>query len=820
MLEDALQASLPKLVHGVRVADIGQGSEPIRILGIRWLDAGKAGEETEGMQAEEGDFINLEVAFAYRARKLQGSGLKGRSSNAHLLMEFVIVGGVAIPVWVELTGMISTARMRIQLTPNPPFFSLMTLTLLGQPKITLICTPLAKNFFNVMDVPGLSGWVQRSIEAAVSEYVAPRSLHLDLKTLLMGKEQIDTVAVGVVIVTVRRATDFEQGDATKILKSRDGRNGDTYVTIGWSKWGKPLWSTRIIQSEGNPIWEETTALLVGPVEINSQERLRFQLWDCDRMTADDLLGTVDIPLKDLMDRSKNQFSARQDPLTKVDGSPQGTLSWEGGFFYKTTLQQHLEGRRDDVKELVQQIESQAEDKLREAKQRAGQASEIEQQKKEDLNEKTQKIIADSRPKHEWPSGVLTVKIEQIHGLEVQKIKESGVREEGEDEESEDLPSAYCTVIVNHQRVYRTRTKMKSEKPYFDASTEKFIRDWRNSIVIIAVRDARLHEADPLLGVVVLPLHHIFKHKSHINGLFPLVGGIGYGRMSLALTFRSVQAQLPRRLLGWDLGTLDIEPSVSPSLDLPADLASCKLIFRTLYGKGKMRPHQDGGWRRRRGRNLRLAVQKRYSSCLLIQFRKHALGPDKTLAFATLWLKDIPDNEEISVPLSVRKNEEGALERARANASYEIGERVGEITVKLRFWPGLSGYHQNLADKDANMADVMEALDSAEESKEIEQDMLPQAGAGSDSSSSSSSEDDGEEATLDEAKKHGVAGGIKEYRKKKGELHRKHRGLMQWRAARNLAWVARGVEHTTRKVGQKVSGTFKHQDHEIGIEKEV
>lgn len=244
MLEDALQATLPKLVHGVRVADIGQGSEPVRILGIRWLDAGEAAEEKDGMKAEEGDFVNLEVAIAYRARTTKGTGLKGRSGNAHLLVEFLVAGGMVLPVWVELTGMISTARMRIQLTPNPPFLSLMTLTLLGQPKITMICTPLAKNFLNVMDVPGLSGWLQRSVDAAISEYVAPMSLNLDLKTLLMGREKLDTDAVGVVIVTIKSAKEFKEGDAANFIKSKDNRKGDGYVTLGWNKWGKPLWSTR------------------------------------------------------------------------------------------------------------------------------------------------------------------------------------------------------------------------------------------------------------------------------------------------------------------------------------------------------------------------------------------------------------------------------------------------------------------------------------------------------------------------------------------------------------------------------------------------
>lgn len=248
MLEDTMQATLPKLVRGVRVADIGQGSESIRILAIRCLDAGSAARDVDGMKAEEGDFFNMEVAIAYRAKETTVSGMRGRSANAHLLMEFWVSGGVMIPVWVELTGLLSTLRMRIQLTPNPPFLSVMTLTLLGLPKVTLKCTPLAKNFLNIMDVPGLSRWLQNSINLAVEEYVAPRSLTLDLKTLLMGRPKMDTDATGVVIVTVRRVEGSKHPYSPNLnfLKSDSTETSDLYVTLGWSKWGKPLWSTRYI----------------------------------------------------------------------------------------------------------------------------------------------------------------------------------------------------------------------------------------------------------------------------------------------------------------------------------------------------------------------------------------------------------------------------------------------------------------------------------------------------------------------------------------------------------------------------------------------
>ena len=148
-LEDVMQASLPKLVRMVSVEDLGQGNEAIRILGVRWLPTGaaaktvskdgkvksykdesdrkvpgqgevddetkpddeessgreeqskadeqkKEGEDeniAEGMEAEEGDFVNVEVGFSYRASS-SGKGIKEKSRNAHLFLAFYLPGGI------------------------------------------------------------------------------------------------------------------------------------------------------------------------------------------------------------------------------------------------------------------------------------------------------------------------------------------------------------------------------------------------------------------------------------------------------------------------------------------------------------------------------------------------------------------------------------------------------------------------------------------------------------------------------------------------------------------------------------------------------
>lgn len=135
-LEDVMQASLPKLVRMVSVDDIGQGSESFRILGVRWLPTGAAarsvGEDgklkggnkgksdrtvqgegnvnndnsdpdgdgqdngvAEGMEAEEGDFVNVEIAFAYRPSTGR-KGMKERAKNAHLYLAFYMPSNIKL----------------------------------------------------------------------------------------------------------------------------------------------------------------------------------------------------------------------------------------------------------------------------------------------------------------------------------------------------------------------------------------------------------------------------------------------------------------------------------------------------------------------------------------------------------------------------------------------------------------------------------------------------------------------------------------------------------------------------------------------------
>lgn len=141
--------------------------------------------------------------------------------------------------------------------------------------------------------------------------------------------------------------------------------------------------------------------------------------------------------------------------------------------------------------------------------------------------------------------------------------------------------------------------------------------------MIAVRDSRLHEKDALIGVLALPLQDLFSGRSQVKDSLPLIGGVGFGRVQFAMSFRSVRASLGKPLLGWDLATLEIHYEARLKSD-SKELDSCTIYLRTPYGKGKLRPSEPGLWKQKQSRAIHIPVRNRFSSCLLVQFKKHVV----------------------------------------------------------------------------------------------------------------------------------------------------------------------------------------------------
>ena len=735
-LEDVMQASVPGIINNVRVAEIDQGSNPIRILSLRALpdarvedlkqsirEHNKKTKDPQEAAADEegGDYYNLECSFAYHAKPTGAKALAAKARNMHMNLVFYLgikgLIGVPLPIFVELQELVGTVRLRLHMTPEPPFAKTLTFTLMGVPHVQAGCIPMISRGVNLLNLPLISNFVNYAVAAAASLYVAPKSMQLDLKAMLQGDDITkDTQAIGVMWVRIHRAVGLSKQDR----RGSEGGGSDPYINLSFSKYGKPMYCTRVITDDLNPIWEETTALLVTPELIKADEQLSVELWDSDRNTADDMVGKVELSIQKMIQHPGKMYPQ----ISKLSGMQEGTempgeLHWEVGYFGKPKFRPAL---RTDGKDNSLPKELADDPKF--------------QEDKGTLDTADSDAVAHTPPDPLWPSGVCSVIVHQIVNLELENIKGSEGNRKGKefepakpygestDEEGKsefkstiaqtqadhtaELPTSYCTILFDDQLVYRTRAKAVSSKPIFNAGTEKFMRDWRSGIVTITVRDQRNREHDPILGVVPLRLSEILTTSSQTTRWYPLDGGVGFGRIRISLLFRSIETRLPPNMLGWDVGTFEF---LSDHIVGKGWTSNTKLKLRTGGSVGKIpRTHchksqdHDGVYWDVSAENqhqIRLPVKHRYRSPVIFEF--HVTGKRGAVAYASLWLQHLTDNEEVPIDIPIWKTKNGQrlvqnyiTERnvaAKETPGLEDIEEVGRLQFRGRFKAGTDESHR-------------------------------------------------------------------------------------------------------------------------------
>ena len=289
------------------------------------------------------------------------------------------------------------------------------------------------------------------------------------------------------------------------------------------------------------------------------------------------------------------------------------------------------------------------------------------------------------------------------GREYEPAKPAG---ESTEEEHKDLPSSYCLIHFNDQLVYRTRAKAVSSKPIFNAGTERFLRDWRNAIITITVRDQRYRQHDPILGVVPLRLTDILQTSSQVTRWYPLDGGIGFGRIRISLLFRSVETRLPPNMLGWEVGTFEFtsERILATNYNTQA-----KLKLRTGGSTGSIsrsqcNPLDEGDgvyWSLSEAKqSVKLPVKFRYRSPVVFEF--HIPNKRGAVAYAQIWLHHLVDNEptNINIPIWTTSNGNRLTQnyvteenlKAKQVPGLEDLQEVGRLQFRCRFSAGTDESH--------------------------------------------------------------------------------------------------------------------------------
>ncbi|KAI9738145.1 MAG: hypothetical protein M1818_005574 [Claussenomyces sp. TS43310] len=728
-LEDVMQASVPPgLIQNVRVSSIGLGDQPFKILSLRSLpsveedkaedkensktkaahrelnqedkEKKKEQRELEGEDDENMKYYNLEMSFAYHA--IPAKGVIGKAKNLHLEVAFYLgiqgLVGVPLPIFVELNGIIGTIRLRFQLSPNPPFLKNVTFTFMGLPKIDASAVPLTSKGINVLDLPLISGFVNSSIAAALDIYVAPKSLIMDMSKIIQGDAiKKETDAMGLIYIKIKRAEGIAAQD-------RSGKS-DPFITLAFSKFGKPVYCTRIIEQELNPSWNEQTCLLIYQDQLTAGEELSVELWDSDQITSDDVVGKVDFDLRDLIKNNGNTITERADELVDDDGKRlPGKLFWDIGYFPRSEFKDSMKTDGKDVgvpKEIRHR-------------------SEFEDDKGV-VTTQQEVDVTTTPPDPSLPTGICSILIHQIDNLE--EVRPSGsfgsctpwtpsqIAGENTDEEARHLPSSYCSILQNDELVFKTRTKVNSSAPIFNAQTERFVRDWRTAVFTVTCRNSVHREHDPILGAVTLKLSEVLQTASQSTFVYALDGGMGYGRITISVLFRSVDLRLPRNLLGWDLGSFEVlGDKVLVENDTNSYLSGARITIHTDVGKKTISrqwietDERGTSWNLARiteeenhlqKRRIIIPVRRRYQAPIRLEFFNKSNR--KPVAYAIYWLCDLVDNTETALSLPVYKtpmpkqmtqNYISEIERDRIESN-----KIGTITLTVRFKMGMDESHE-------------------------------------------------------------------------------------------------------------------------------
>ncbi|KAK8844773.1 hypothetical protein IAR55_006623 [Kwoniella newhampshirensis] len=803
MVEDILQQSLPGFVDAVRITDLGQGSNPLRITSIRalpdqpgdegypksdWIDQGNPeikSKDTAGkdiMEDEAGDYYNFEVAFSYAA--LPGQGNQLRAKNIHLLIEFFL--GlydwlhIPIPIWIQVEQIYGVVRLRVQFIPEPPFVRNLTFALCGVPAVEVSAIPMSNKLPNVLDLPFVSSFVKMGIAAGTAELAVPKSMTINIQEMLSGAAVGDTRAIGIFLITIHHCEGLSGQDNNGL--------SDPYVVLAYAKFGKPLYSSRIILGDLNPVFEETCVLLLTMDEVKAKEDLAAMLWDSDKMSADDLVGRIQIPVEELM-KKPNTMIRREDHLMgfeDADDMP-GKLVWSIGYFEKAPLLKELE-RGPTVDEAAS------------APAPTKTAPEMEMMPQDSAPNPAKKDlpppppdVQKTKPDPKWPSGVLSIILHQVNNLERQNLSGASGDREGEagqdtdepSEQSDNLPSGYGEFLVNDDMVYKTRVKQYTTNPYFEAGTEVFVRDFENTVVRVVIRDSRLREADPILGIVSVRLSEVFSEASSVSQVYALTEGVGFGKANISFAFRGVQTVLPPNMRGWDTGTLEVSDVSFAAKNTELFEPKATRLRVVTSEKVETLPKKEAELQ---GNSivwdmdmLRMPVYSRYQSSVVFEIGKGGGGALSAIgvgvkpdAIAVLWMQDLTDDveQEVRLPVFIGKN----LENLRQNAindqtrKFHEFEVVGELTARIKLDSGLDEDHEQL-NQSQSRRHAQEAYDHIEGEAELARKQAHY-------------DDDG---VIDKKEKKDME------RAHKRQLESRGRGPAQVKAYRSAKWMLKGVK---------------------------
>jgi Ca2+-dependent lipid-binding protein len=705
-VNDTIKPYIPKGVPAtVKITELGHGCHSARVLSMRSLPDSEFGdlvpthgidksgsidqakEKEAAIEREEGGvFYNLEIALAYHT-----APFKPRKDHMHVDI-LAMIGPVPFPVFVEVREFVATIRLRLQMHPDLPFLKNLTFALTEPPKIDACVSLGAPWALDILNLPIIDSVLLSQINKAAADFVQPKSMSLDMTVYVGGSDtKEDTDAIGVLCVKIHRARKLARQDTR-------GPGADPYLTIAFSKYEKPMYATRIIKGDRNPVWEESAIILIRAEHVKRNEDVLLRLWDSDTTGSDDISGVCQFPLQELIIKS-NKMQKREDQLQgDVEGTDaEGVLEWEIGYFPRADFEPAL--RTDNM----------------DPRDHHGDKQEVAD---EDKTQNAQNTVPDPN----LPSGILGLTIHQAINIQVDNpnkksmghVKVQHQDSDGEDNDEEEtisidyIPSLYVTADINDNLEYRTRVKSISNAPTFNSSHETYIRDWRIATLTLSVWDTRKKSDDCLVGVVSLKLSDIFHKSSSVVKFYDLKGGEGTGRIRISTIFRSMRMKLEENLLGFNVGTFVFTSPIFAT----GDMNTSKLTIRTTNGhKRTIKEHQsDNGYTwTLDDHHKMLPVHFRYMSPIVLEFVAGGLSPvvskipgvSSNKQYAIIWLYQLIDNKDndFTLPIYATDNPDRYIQNVVTESDDTMKlEKVGEVKFSGKFKAGIDESHEEFVSK--------------------------------------------------------------------------------------------------------------------------
>lgn len=700
-VNDTIKPYIPENVPAtVKITEIGHGSQSLRILSMRSLPDHEFGdmipshgidksgsieqvqEREKAIEREEGGvFYNLEIAVAYH-----GPPFRSRKDHMHTDI-LATIGPVPVPIFVQVKEFVATVRVRLQMHPDLPFLKNLTFALTENPKVDACVSLGAPWALDLLNLPIVDNLLVSQLNTAAADFVQPKSMSLDMTAYVGGSDQKeDTDAIGVLFVKIHRARNLARQDTR-------GPGADPYLTIAFSKYEKPMYASRIIKGDRNPVWEETAIIMIRAEHVKRQEDVLLRLWDSDTTGSDDVSGVCEFPLQELILKA-NEMQKREDQLQgdAAGTDAEGVLEWEIGYFPKAGYEKALRTDAMDPRD------------------HHGEKQEVAE---EDKTQDAQNTVPDPN----LPSGILGLTIHQCINVQIDNpnkksmghVQTQRTDSDGEISESEEtvsidyIPSLYVTADINDELVYRTRVKNISNAPTFQSSTETYVRDWRLASLTLGVWDTRKKKDDCLVGIASLKLSDAFHNSSSVVKFYDLKGGAGSGRIRVSMIFRSMRMKLEESLLGFDVGSFVF----SSPIVCTGDVYSSKLRLRSSATSRLLKSgsKSEGGYTYTLEESqATLPVHWRYMSAIVFEFVGAGLtekvkGPiGRNKHYAVLWLFRLIDNKEEDFTLPVYKTNNP--NRLTQNVVHEPDDKmtltkVGEVKFTGRFKAGLDEAHDEL-----------------------------------------------------------------------------------------------------------------------------